>query len=255
VLLTVLHDALFGGRGASDLLIPRRPLAELLPEPALAWLTARGAELRLRQRVERLEAGAQGGWRLDGEDFDEVVLACGAAESARLTAAVAPAWSAVAAGFPYEPIITVYVQASGAALVAPMIALAEGPQAPAQFAFDHGAPGGQPGLFAFVVSGAAPWVARGLAATRDAVLAQARLALRPAPSGGLSGRGAPPSVLRVVAEKRATFRCVPGLHRPDAAIARGLVAAGDHVAGPYPATLEGAVRSGREALALLDRSA
>jgi monoamine oxidase len=54
-------------------------------------------------------------------------------------------------------------------------------------------------------------------------------------------------VLRCVAEKRATFRCTPGLVRPTMQIAPGLLAAGDHVAGPYPATLEGAVRSGQAA--------
>jgi monoamine oxidase len=44
---------------------------------------------------------------------------------------------------------------------------------------------------------------------------------------------------------------VPGLERPAASIAPGLLAAGDYVAGPYPATLEGAVRSGEAAAALL----
>jgi uncharacterized protein with NAD-binding domain and iron-sulfur cluster len=51
----------------------------------------------------------------------------------------------------------------------------------------------------------------------------------------------------VSAEKRATFRCTPGLQRPPASIAPGLWAAGDYVDGPYPATLEGAVLSGRQA--------
>jgi len=55
----------------------------------------------------------------------------------------------------------------------------------------------------------------------------------------------------VLAEKRATFRCTPGLVRPPAGIASRLVAAGDYVDGPYPATLEGAVRSGEAAAALL----
>jgi len=34
------------------------------------------------------------------------------------------------------------------------------------------------------------------------------------------------------------------MQRPPAWIAPGLFACGDYVAGPYPATLEGAVRSG-----------
>jgi predicted NAD/FAD-dependent oxidoreductase len=54
-----------------------------------------------------------------------------------------------------------------------------------------------------------------------------------------------------VVEKRATFACTPGLERPAQAIAPGLVACGDYVQGPYPATLEGAVRSGMAAVAAL----
>ena len=61
----------------------------------------------------------------------------------------------------------------------------------------------------------------------------------------------PPVLLRVLAEKRATFRCAPGLLRPPAQVAPRLVAAGDYVDGPYPATLDGAVRSGAVAAALV----
>jgi hypothetical protein len=53
--------------------------------------------------------------------------------------------------------------------------------------------------------------------------------------------------LRTITEKRATFACTPGLQRPPMAVAPGLLACGDYIAGPYPATLEGAVRSGRDA--------
>jgi hypothetical protein len=61
----------------------------------------------------------------------------------------------------------------------------------------------------------------------------------------------PLQLVHTIAEKRATFRCTPGLPRPRAAIAPGMVAAGDHVDGPYPATLEGAVRSGLQAAGML----
>jgi len=50
-----------------------------------------------------------------------------------------------------------------------------------------------------------------------------------------------------VVEKRATFACTPQLQRPATRIAPALLACGDYVAGPYPATLEGAVRSGVQA--------
>jgi hypothetical protein len=54
--------------------------------------------------------------------------------------------------------------------------------------------------------------------------------------------------VKTVVEKRATFVCSPRLQRPAAAISRGWWACGDYVQGPYPATLEGAVRSGREVI-------
>ena len=50
--------------------------------------------------------------------------------------------------------------------------------------------------------------------------------------------------LKTVVEKRATFACTPNLVRPDPHIVPGLIACGDYIDGPYPATLEGAVRSG-----------
>ncbi|MES2423107.1 MAG: FAD-dependent oxidoreductase, partial [Pseudomonadota bacterium] len=53
--------------------------------------------------------------------------------------------------------------------------------------------------------------------------------------------------VQTVVEKRATFACTPGLQRPPMEIAPRLLACGDYVAGPYPATLEGAVRSGMAA--------
>jgi hypothetical protein len=240
VFLRVLRDAVFGGPGSADLLLPRVSLSALLPEPAVAWLLRAGATVRLGHRTRAVEP-AVGGWRLDGEDFDAVVLACTAAEAARLAAPVAAPWARRAAALHYEPIVTAYLRCPGARLPEPMMALIEGPDAPAQFAFDHGALGATPGLFAFVVSGAAAWVEAGLEATGQAVLRQARAAF------GAGTWPSPPQLLKVMAERRATFRCTPGLDRPTASIAPRLVAAGDYIEGPYPATLEGAVRSGRSA--------
>jgi hypothetical protein len=244
VLLRVLRDALFGGPGSADLLLPRCSLRGLLPEPALAWLQAAGAQVQLGRRVEAIRATATA-WRVDEEVCDGVILACTASEAARLTRDIAPGWAEQASALRYEPIVTVYLRCAGARLPAPMTALIEGPQAPAQFAFDHGALGATPGLFAFVVSGARRWVDAGLDATGQAVLQQALTAWAPAtwPS--------PPTLLKVLAEKRATFRCTPGLARPPSRIAPGLVAAGDYIEGPYPATLEGAVQSGDNALRAL----
>ena len=244
VFLRVLRDALFSGRGSADLLLPRRSLGAVLPEPAAAWLQGKGAALRLATRVTAIEPMG-GRWRVDGTAFDGVVLACTATEAARLAQAHAPAWAERAQALAYEPIVTVYLHCPGARLPCSMTALVDGPRAPAQYAFDHGALGGSPGVFAFVASGARRWVDLGLDETALAVLQQAQTAM---PAGTWLE---PPTVLRVMAEKRATFRCVPLLSRPTLAVAVGLVAAGDYVEGPYPATLEGAVRSGEAALSLL----
>jgi len=241
VFLRVLKDALFSGPGSADLLLPRRPLGELLPKPAALWLKDRAAEFHLACRVQALQAMDQERWRVDGKDYDAVILACPPAEAARLCQALAPTWAEQARGLRYEPIITVYLRKPGARLPAPMVALHESAKAPAQFVFDHGQLSSQPGIFAFVISGAQTWVDAGLQAAGDAVTSQARMAL---------GWQGPIEHIRILAEKRATFACTPDLLRPSMLVAPGLVAAGDFIAGPYPATLEGAVRSGLAAAAV-----
>ena len=268
VLLRVLQDALFGAgfgrwRGA-DLLLPRVGLDELLPGPALRWLADHGAALHAGRRVTALERLPEG-WRIEEQDYDAVLLACPPREAARLVRSAGigemsdpndgseskgsghglagPAsrrWIAQAEALDYEAIATVYARAqredgspAGLPDGAAMVALRSSTTAPAQFAFDRGQLGGPAGLLAFVVS-----VSRGERAEIERqVLLQAREQL------GLSRLHA----LRTVVEKRATFACTPGLQRPGAEIALGLWAAGDYLAGPYPATLEGAVRSGQQA--------
>jgi squalene-associated FAD-dependent desaturase len=243
VFLRVLGDALFGGPGSSDLLLPRAGLSELLADPARRWFETSDVDVHTGQRVRELVSG-RGGWVLDGQAFDAVVLACSAAEAARLAADAAPGWATQAQALRYEPIVTVYLRSRGTRLPAPMVTLGADRQSPAQFAFDLGAIGHADGVFAFVVSGARDWVERGLDACADAVMAQARDAFA-------SSWHEAPTRLHVAAEKRATFRCTPGLQRPPARVAPGLFAAGDYVEGPYPATLEGAVRSGAAAAAAL----
>jgi len=249
VFLRVLLDALFSGRGSADLLLPRAPLGSLLPEPAAEWLLQTGAELKLGTRVQALHKQDQG-WRIGEQHFAAVILACPPGEAARLAEPFDAHWAQRAVALRYEPIVTVWLHSPKGKLPTPMAALFEGPGRPAQFAFDHGALGGTPGHFAFVISGAAASVAKGLKITANEVQQQA---ISSFPEGTWYTR---PQVLKVMAEKRATFRCTPGLDRPPmwiaghsklAADGPPLLAAGDYVAGPYPATLEGAVRAGQAA--------
>lgn len=242
VFLRVLKDALFTGPGSADLLLPRTDLSTLLPGPARQWLEARDVPVYLSSRVRQVER-ASSGWAVDGEEVDAVILATTAAEAARLAAPHHPGWARQAEGLRYEPIVTVYAQGR-IELPTPLMALHSDAERPAQFVFDLGTLRGQPGLLAFVVSGAAPWVETGLEATVEAVLEQGRQAL----GGRMEG---PLKAVHASAEKRATFLCTPGMERPPSRILPGLAAAGDYIDGPYPATLEGAVRAGRAAVTSL----
>jgi hydroxysqualene dehydroxylase len=273
VFLTVLKDALFGPPGSSNLLLPRTDLGQLLPDPAARWLTQHGCTIRLGHRVTDLEADLAVNLEADlGADlhpqptpFDHIVLATPSTESARLLAQYATKvdsklskqdvprvldWANTAQAIPFEAIATVYAEIevarggqdraprdapitlpSGTRL-GPMSALQASTAHPAQFVFDRGQLGGQPGQLAFVVS-----AATGDAATlTQQVVAQAKVQL------GLTIKP-----FKTIIEKRATFACLPGLARPKVAIAPGLSACGDYLEGPYPATLEGAVRSGNAA--------
>jgi hypothetical protein len=245
VLLTILRDALFSAPGSADLLFPRAPLHDVLPGPALAWLASRGARWCPGQRVTSLHP-LPGGWKVDQAAFDHVVIACSAREASRLLAPHAPAWAATAQALSYEPIVTVWLEDKQTRWPQPMMAFparasSEGDSpAPAQFGFDLGQLGGQPGLFALVISGARGWCDAGQEATVQAVLRQWRSAF---------GATASARLVSHRAEKRATFACVPGLKRPSPHPLPGISVAGDHVQGPYPATLEAAVRSGLAAVA------
>jgi squalene-associated FAD-dependent desaturase len=248
VFLRVLQDSLFSGRGGSHLLLPRVDLGAVFPEAAARWLQGQGAMVCTGQRTQALTVGPQGGWRVDGTAFDAVLLATSSTEAARLVSQCAQTapyaltvplcdWAASAQALRFEAITTVYAQgtphADGRLLPEPMLALHCNADHPAQFVFDRGQLGGPSGLLAFVAS--ASRIER--AQTERLVLEQARQQL------GLAGLQA----VQTVVEKRATFACTPGLLRPGAAILPGLWACGDYIAGPYPATLEGAVRSGTQA--------
>jgi squalene-associated FAD-dependent desaturase len=239
VFLRVLRDALFTVSGGSRLLLPKVDLSNLFPNAAVAWLKARGADIRLGQRVQTIVQQADQ-WKVEGEQFDAVILATPSSDAARLLLDYSQAaqetdvthikpWLTACQALQFQPIATVYAWGMGACLTQPMMALRGTAAHPAQFVFDRGQLDGSLGLLAFVVS-----AAQGNRATLEAqVLTQSQTQL------GLSLQA-----VKTVVEKRATFACTPGLQRPPAHVIPGLVACGDYVAGPYPATLEGAVRSG-----------
>jgi len=250
VFLRVLADGLFGGPGGSDLLIPRVPLRALLPTPALEFLGRHGARVHMPQRVQQITPLGGGRWAIGvpteasrrhsgipAQEVDRLIVACTAQEAARLLAPWDRTWAQMAGNLPFEPIVTTWLHAPGVRLPGPMVRLGQGP---AQFAFDLGAIGvPAPGVLSLVTSDASAWLSQGLHRLERAVANQAQ---------ALPGaRPAQVKIVRSIAERRATFRCTPGLHRPpsEAASAHGGAwVAGDYIEGPYPSTLEGAVRSG-----------
>ena len=258
VFLRVMQDALFGGQGGSRLLLPRLDLSELFPQAAARWLAAHGGQLRLGSRVDSATPqGAQ--WQVNsgpvtGDVFDAVLFATSASESVRALENSAQAatdsiasrirhWTELTRALQFEAITTVYAWGPHATLPHPMLTLRASPAtttasiapAPAQFAFDRGQLGGPQGLLAFVVSASI--------GKREAL--QAQVLLQAQQQLGLTLQA-----IQTIVERRATFACTPGLRRPPLQIAPGLLVCGDYVDGPYPATLEGAVRSGMAAVRL-----
>ncbi len=253
VFLTVMRDALFGPKwgpwSSSSLLLPRQDLGATLPEAACKAL---GERVRFGVRVQSL-ARDQEQWVLAGDTwrgrFDRVIWATSVRPAVQVLSELAGAdnspstvssWVDQADALSFTAITTVYAHSPGAHLSVPMVALRSGPTEPAQFAFDRGLlrphEAGLQGVVAFVISASQGDREQ----LQDQVLAQAAAQLdihdwRP---------------IQTVVEKRATFACTPALIRPACVIAPGLWAAGDYVEGPYPATLEGAVRSGLHAARL-----
>lgn len=224
----VLRDSLGSARRAdTDLLLPRVDFGQLLAEPARDWLLVQGAEVRTGTRVEAITTSEQG-VEIDGCRFDGAIIATAAQHAAKL-------WPALTARYDYEPIATVYLQFSAKTrLPFPLINLAG---KHGQWVVDRGN-----GLLACVLSGHGAWESlddRGLAETLQDEL----------------GLGEQASWQKVIREKRATLSARPGLPRPGCATAHpDVFLAGDYTWADYPATLEGAVRSGlRAARRIIDR--
>ncbi len=246
VFLRVMRDALFGVQGGSRLLLPQLDMGALFPQAAAHWVTKRGARVALSERVDSVtQQGTQ--WQVNGALFDQVIFATSASDSIRILAKSAQLasdsianeihhWVQITRALQFEAITTVYAWGQGVALPRPMLTLHSSVTAPAQFAFDRGQLGGPQGLLAFVVSASA--------GTREEL--QAQVLLQAEQQLGLKLEA-----VQTIVEKRATFACTPGLQRPALHIAPGLVACGDYVDGPYPATLEGAVRSAVGAMAYI----
>lgn len=234
VFCNVLRDSLAAGRAASDAVFNRADLGRLIPLPALERL---GVAVRLSAKVEAIQPQGDG-FHLAGPDLaaTTLVLAVHPARLGELLPVPAPL-----PDYSWQPIHTLWLRfARPPVFPYPMLGLGDG-QAPWAFERNDLAPG----VAALVTSAAGPhlaWPPQRLQAEWLKLLAQEL--------------GPLPELLdwKAITEKRATFACTPGLPRPGPATAvPGLFLTGDYCHPEYPATLEGAVRSGLECAALIRR--
>jgi squalene-associated FAD-dependent desaturase len=227
--LVVLRDTLCGSREASDLVLPRVDLSRLFPEPAARFVEEHGGAVKCGVPVRDLGALK--------EEFSKIIVAVGPHQLRTLLPGCAPDYS-------YQPIYTCYLQyPEQTALPIPMLGLADGL---VQWVFDRGALTGERGRLACVISAQGDHQQLGLDELAD--LCHRELA-RVMP-------GLPrPLWSRVIAEKRATIACTPGV--------KGLALeptlsdvylAGDYTDAEYPPTLEAAVRSGVRAASRIGRA-
>ena len=244
------------GESASELIWQLRTSAPNIAQPAASALPT--------------TAGAQ---------FDRVLVATNAAPAARLLGSLdmgllppqqqaklqaeLHTWCALAEGLRWEAISTVYARVAAEKraptpayhLPRPMLALRATAQHPAQFVFERDQLHGQLPQRLPSSAGQAHARTHALAFVVSASRLDRHTLAQAVTTQALAELGLQVQVQHVLTDRRATFCCTPGLQRPPMAIAprsaSGLLACGDHVAGPYPATLEGAVRSASQAVQAL----
>lgn len=239
VFARVLKDALTGTAANSDFLIPARDLSALFPEPAAAWLEKNGGEVKTRTRIGALQRSGSR-WKVlwDGGEalHDKLIIATAPAHAIDLLSPLNDCQALVRGlgTLSYQPILTVYAEYPALPkFPVPLIGWAE--PVPL-FIFDMQASLGIKDTISVVASAEGPHLEWDDARWINEIDVRMQQAFGPLPK---------PRLIKRITEKRATFTCAPGMFRPAIKTpCTGLFLAGDYVDGPYPATIEGAVRSG-----------
>lgn len=237
---SVVRETLMQGGRASIPLYPRVGLSETFIDPAIAWLTARGATLHTGRRVSALHLVGGG---VAGFDITEDRVTLGAGDAVVLAV---PPWVArdllpwLRTPDSFEAIVNLHyrvaVVPAGEVGEAGFLGLIGGI---AEWIFI------KPGIVSITISAANRLVDRGADDLAAAIWPEICAAL------GLDG---PMPPVRVVKERRATFAATAAQARlrPASRTAIGnLAIAGDWTDTGLPATIEGAIRSGRAAAEVL----
>jgi hydroxysqualene dehydroxylase len=238
IFLNVLKDT-FKNKTDSDFLLPKLDLSQLFSQPISRFLNNNLGKVRLNQRVKNITPTSNGYTIATKESTIEASHVIIAMSPVRLHNVIGDLPKLAHAAeqtdsYDYQPIYTIYLQyAREATLPKPMLGLVGGLS---QWVFDRGTLCGQSGLMAVIIS------AEGI----HQQYPQDELALMVAQEL----RDAFPQLVKplwhkVFAEKRATFSCNVNLPRPAHVTPYPrLYLAGDYTYADYPATIEGAVRSG-----------
>jgi squalene-associated FAD-dependent desaturase len=243
----VFKTGVLGGTGAADIGWSRVPLGRLHGGRGAAALARTAVETRTGVRVDRVTAGPTGGWEVHTPDgplrADAVVVALPHDEAATVVPEEAAPARALWAGLGWSAVIDVHLVFDRAVTRWEVMA---GHDSAVQWVFDRTSASGldtlHPGRQYLAVSLSA---ADHLLAIRPEHLIESTVDALRRLVPGVAGAHLVDSV--VTKERRATFRAAPGQRavRPEPRTERpGLVLAGSWTATGWPATMEGAVRSG-----------
>lgn len=241
VFIAVMHDTFLQQRDYSDFIIPIADLGDIFPDPAMEYIESKGGSVRMGQRVTALE--------MDGEfvkgvyvgndliKADEVILALPHIIARRLLTRH-DIFDPVSEQLSYmgqQPITTIYLKYPDTVTTGtPMLGMHD---TLGQWVFDRSL-NGQPGVMAVVISADGPHMKMDNEKLAEHIAGELRQLFPEWP---------PHEESIVIKEKRATFYCGVASNevRPDIETpVDNCWLAGDYTATGYPATLEGAVRSG-----------
>lgn len=238
----VLKDAFMRCRSDSDMLLPRYDMGRILPAPAESWLREKGANILTGQRVTQLITHAKQitGVRLGDKtiEVENVIIATNPWGCASLIQPI-PALNTIREKIEkleYEPIATIYLKYKKPVLLDPMM---QGfVDTTMQWLFDRRITN-HPKILAAIVSAGGDHTRLNKEELVQHIIDEVKTYthLREDPIDSL-----------IIREKRATFSATPDAEhlRPENHTPlKGCWIAGDYTNTGYPATLEGAIISGK----------
>ena len=241
VFLRALKNSFTLKRDYSDFLFARHNIGSLFPEPAQHYLNKSGATLITGERVKEIEHTKENYFHLHmrGQSIkaSQVVIAVPPKQCVQLTSQINPLkpLHKMLERFKTSPITTIYLHyQKDVSLGQDMLGLSG---CMLEWLVDRRT-SQQPGVIAGIISGPGPHMELSKDALIKTAMAEINTAFPHWPA---------PLHVSVVREKHATFLCESGInnYRPDNKTAlHNLWLAGDYTNTGYPATLEGAVRSG-----------